>query len=236
MKYIVWSIVLFFLCSACANESTNTATSSSEQTQEVPSKPEIEKETEEPEVVDRSISPSKDIEEEDLPVIDNENLTEELSAFIPDGYSYLGHKYGDLNKDDLKTDAILALKNNQEENSTEELLRPLLILSRQADNSLQLEAQNDNVVYCSACGGTMGDPFQDIAIKNGYFSVEHYGGSRFRWFSVTTFKYDSAKKDWFLHKQGTETTDSLDPDQKETATLTAKDFGRIAFKDFESVE
>lgn len=236
MKYFVWSFLLFFLCSACSNESGTTTTSSTtEQTQEASSTPETEKEAAEPEVVDRAIAPSNNTEKE-APVIDNENLTEELKAFIPEGYSYLGHKYGDLNKDDLQTDAILALKNNQEENSTEELLRPLLILSRQADNSLQLEGRNDNVVYCSACGGTMGDPFQDIAIKNGFFSVEHYGGSRFRWFSVTTFKYDPAKKDWFLHKQGTETTDSLDPDQKETASLSTKDFGLIAFKDFESVE
>lgn len=74
-------------------------------------------------------------------------------------------------------------EDNEEETSIideDPVKRPLYILTGQSDQSYKLAAKNDNVVYCVNCGGIMGDPFSGIAIKNGYFSVEHYGGSAWR--------------------------------------------------------
>lgn len=227
MNRTIYLPLLLLLCFACANEgSTN---KSAESNTPPPSTEAVKPEAK----TDVPTEPEQKVEV----VIDNENLTEELKAFIPDGYDYLGHKYGDLNKDDRPTDAILALKSKEEEEeSMDELPRPLLVLVRDMQNKLQLKARNDAVVLCSICGGVMGDPFQAIAIKNGYFSVEQSGGSRYRWLDVTTFKYDEEKQDWYLHKKGNESYDSLQEGKKETTTLTKDDFGIIAFKDFETME
>jgi hypothetical protein len=55
--------------------------------------------------------------------------------------------------------------------------RPLLLFVDGASGTYPLTARTDNAVYCVDCGGIMGDPFMGLAIKKGYFTVEHYGGS-----------------------------------------------------------
>ncbi|UOQ71963.1 hypothetical protein [Hymenobacter cellulosilyticus] len=80
----------------------------------------------------------------------------------------------------------------------------------------------------------MGDPFQGIAIKNGYFSLEYYGGSAWRWTHITTFKYDPARRTWFLHREGGESFHATDPDKVESYGRTIRDFGRVAFADYDS--
>ena len=157
----------------------------------------------------------------------------ELKSFVPAGYEILGFEYGDLNKDELTTDALIALKviGKEEAEST----RPLLVLTRQADGSLKQVAQNDYVVYCADCGGVMGDPFQGLVIKDGYFSVEHFGGSRWKWLNVTTFKYDPAIDNWLLHRFGSESYDGFKPDSVVISSKTKKDFGQLLFKDYVDV-
>ena len=165
----------------------------------------------------------------------DEELPEELKAFIPAGFTMLGFEYGDLNKDESIQDAILVLKNQKEKELDEEGLeanRPLLILIRQPDGRLKKVASNDEIVLCYSCGGVLGDPFQGIAIKNGYFSVEHFGGSRFKWLNIITFKFDKDKNDWFLYKIGDESFDGFNPDSVTTTIKTIKDFGQIRFKDY----
>ncbi|MCU0385306.1 MAG: hypothetical protein MUE38_04710 [Flavihumibacter sp.] len=111
--------------------------------------------------------------------------------------------------------------------------RPLLILIGQADKSFTLAARNDNVVYCVNCGGMMGDPYMQIIIKKGYFSIEHYGGSAWRWTRIITFKYSSAEKYWYLHKDGGVSYHTSDPDKVEMNIKTTKEFGKIAFDKFD---
>ncbi|MEL7122687.1 MAG: hypothetical protein AAFO07_24785 [Bacteroidota bacterium] len=154
----------------------------------------------------------------------------ELFPFVPTDHEILGFKYGDLNKDALKNDVILALKRKDESNSDAD--RPLLLLTRKKNGSLQLERWNNTLVMCQACGGIYGDPFSGLAIKNGYFSVEHYGGSNWRWFDVTTFKYDTTKKEWFLHQLGTETYHTSKPDEVQKEIKRREDFGEVRFSEY----
>lgn len=44
------------------------------------------------------------------------------------------------------------------------------------------------------------NPYSGLTIKNGYFSVEHYAGSAWRWTRIPTFKYSKAENDWFYIK------------------------------------
>ena len=79
----------------------------------------------------------------------------------------------------------------------------------------------------------MGDPFMGIKIKNGYFSVEHYGGSSWRWTRIITYKYSKQDKEWFLHKDGSESFHASEPQKVETKIKTTKDFGQIKFEEFD---
>jgi hypothetical protein len=161
---------------------------------------------------------------------------EVLSEFIPSGYSLLDSASGNLNLDSLD-DMILVLKKNGEDSTSDVSehpeKRPLLILTANNDGSYELAARNDNTVYCVDCGGVMGDPYMDVVIRNGFFSIEHYGGSSWRWTRIITYKYSPADKGWLLFKDGNESFHSSDPGKVERKILTSKDFGKVEFEDFD---
>ena len=164
------------------------------------------------------------------------NLPNELLEFVPTNFSVLDTISGDLNLDEIN-DYILVLKKNGEDSLTNVVdnpeRRPLLILLRDKNNKLQLVRRNNNTVYCIDCGGMMGDPFMGITIKNGYFSVEHYGGSAWRWTRIITYKYSKQDNEWFLHKDGSESFNASEPEKVESNIRTTKDFGKIKFEEFD---
>ncbi len=155
-----------------------------------------------------------------------------LKTFIPEDHVVMDYEYGDLNRDDKKDDVILVSYSKTEAEEGGSIGRTTYILTRQTDGKLKKEGENGSVVLCSDCGGVMGDPYQGIVIKNGYFSLEHWGGSRWKWTQINTFKYDGEKKGWYLHKKGGESYDSFEPEKVEETVSTVKDFGIIAFDDY----
>jgi hypothetical protein len=165
-----------------------------------------------------------------------ERLKTYLLTFVPKDYTILDTVTGNLNLDKYP-DMILVLKKNGEEKTSDVVnhpeKRPLLILVGQPDGTFKLVARNDNTVYCIDCGGMMGDPYQGITIKNGYFSVEHYGGSAWRWTRTITYKYSKVKNYWFLHKDGSESFHASEPEKVKSKTRTIKNFGKVAFDKFD---
>ena len=165
-----------------------------------------------------------------------DNMPKELTAFIPAGYSLLDSASGDLDLDKLK-DFILVLKKAGEDTlATDTAMapdRPLLVLTGVAGGGFLLKARNDKTVLCYNCGGVMGDPFMGVVIKNGYFSVEHYGGSSWRWTRIITYKYSPADDRWYLFKDGHEYFHAAQPDSVQRTILTTKNFGKVAFEDFD---
>lgn len=159
-----------------------------------------------------------------------------LSAFIPTGYSMLDSASGDLNRDQ-RPDLILVLKRDDEATTSDDIAHPakrlLLILIRDSNNQLQQVKRSDNTVYCFHCGGAMGDPYMGVTIKNGYFSVEHYGGSAWRWTRIITYKYSETEKEWLLHKDGSESFNASAPEKVTTRIRTIRDFGKVAFEQFD---
>jgi hypothetical protein len=142
---------------------------------------------------------------------------------------------GNLNLD-AYTDLLLVLRLDNEDSLSrngEEPKRRLLILTGSAEQTYTLAAQSDNAVYCAACGGMLGDPYQQLAIKNGYFSIEHYGGSRYRWTRIPTFKYSPADSTWLLHKDGHESEDTMGEEKPTKKVYTTKNFGKVTFADFD---
>ncbi|MCZ4224824.1 hypothetical protein [Pedobacter rhodius] len=159
-----------------------------------------------------------------------------LKNFIPKDYDVLDLTRGDLNRD-AYPDAIMVLYKKGEEKTSDVIShpekRPLLLLIGQADKTYKLATQNDNAVYCVDCGGQMGDPFTGITIKNGYFSVEHYGGSGWRWTRIITFKYAAQEKNWFLYKDGGEHFHAISHEEVKTDVKTVKNFGKVPFVKFD---
>lgn len=163
-------------------------------------------------------------------------LPPHLAPFVPEGYALLDTTAGDLNLDPVP-DLVVVLKKKDEETTSDVSehpeLRPLLILLGQADRTYQLAARNDKAVYCVDCGGMMGDPYMETVIKKGYFSVEHYAGSAWRWTRTITFRYAPADGKWYLHKDGGDSFHAAEPEKVKTSVKTVKDFGKVPFEQFD---
>ena len=168
--------------------------------------------------------------------IENPKVEDNLSSFVPKNYEILLKEEGDINLDGLQ-DVILVLKQSYEdsryEDTGESPQRPVLLLVRDSNGKLQQARRNDKTVYGIGDGGMMGDPFTSIAIKNGYFSFEHYGGSSWRWTHIVTYKYDKNENEWFLHKVGGDSFHASEPEKVETKVKSTKDFGKIKFEKFD---
>lgn len=163
-------------------------------------------------------------------------LPRSIAAVIPAGYSVLDTTAGDLNQD-AYPDMVVVLKKDGEESAETDVdnpvKRPLLVMTGGADGSYSLVARNDNTVYCATCGGMMGDPYTGVTISKGYFSVEHYGGSSWRWSRIVTYKYSPADKTWLLHKDGGESFNTNEPEKVTEKVRSVKDFGRVPFEAFD---
>ena len=71
-----------------------------------------------------------------------------------------------------------------------------------------------------------------MVIKNGYFSVEHYGGSNWRWTDIATFKYDKKQNEWFLSRLGGDSFHTTNPEKITSTIKTSKQFGVVEFEKF----
>ena len=153
--------------------------------------------------------------------------TNTLNSFIAKGFTILDSASGDLNKDGFR-DVVLILKNSFEENNAD-TTRPLLILHGNNSKTYTLAAKNEHAVLCQGCGGVLGDPYENVVIKNNYFSVEHYGGSNWRWTRIITFKYDLKTKQYVLHRDAGISYHTSDPDKTINTIANKKDFGKLPF-------
>jgi hypothetical protein len=160
-------------------------------------------------------------------------LSTHLLKFIPKGYALLDTAKGDLNLDNFQ-DIILVLKTIGEDTALDatEYKRPILILLGHADKSFSLAARNDNVVYCFQCGGVFGDPYDGIEIKDGFFTVHHFGGSNERWSNDITFKYLKTDNKWYLLKIVDKGWNVFHLNKVDTTIKTKKDFGIVSFEKY----
>jgi hypothetical protein len=155
---------------------------------------------------------------------------------LPAGYVVLAAERGDLNRDAFPDWVVVLNKPNEKQTSDvieHPTKRPLLLFVGGAGGTYTSASRSDNAVYCVDCGGMMGDPFVGLAIKKGYFTVEHYGGSAQRWTRYITFRYDAATRTWLLHRDGSERFHALDPEHATTTATTAKNFGRVPLAKFD---
>ncbi len=156
---------------------------------------------------------------------------DDLNAFATDGKTLLASKTGDLNGDG-RPDAILVLDPATAGKPDERASRTVLLLVRDAGGRLQKAGQNDRIVPCAKCGGIAGDPFGYVRIDKDGFTVLIEGGSRQRWSSEYKFEYAAASSDWRLQKVERTAYDQISQESV-SKTFTSKDFGQVAFADFD---
>lgn len=151
-------------------------------------------------------------------------------AFVPVGFLLLDSVSGDLNKDGKK-DMLIVLQSQHEPDSME-LARPLLILFGKTGGGYELAVRNDSTVMCRGCGGVFGDPYAGLVVKNNFFSIEHYGGSSWRWTRIITFRYDAGTRRFLLHRDAGESFHTSDPEKRELHVYNKELYGKLLFADY----
>jgi hypothetical protein len=167
----------------------------------------------------------------------DKQLPKELLSFVTPGKEMLDFTKADLNGDG-RQDYILILKMTGEDtltfdNNNWDAPRPLLLITRQADNKLKLAVTNDDLVLCRHCGGAMGDPFMELSSKPGEFTLEFYGGSSWKWGQTITFRYDKMKKNWFVQRDIVTSAHPEEDRYVETlATIERSEIGDISLQQY----
>jgi hypothetical protein len=158
-------------------------------------------------------------------------ISASIRKFIPKEYIVLDQANGDVNGDGLK-DKILVLWRRNEIVSGEK--RPVIILLKLPNGSFHKAAENDDISLSYDQGGVHGDPFHGITIKNNCFSIEHFGGSSWRWNQVITFKYDGSKQNWYLYSVGSESWHFNPKTNFTSKHETERDFGKVLFTKYKN--
>lgn len=160
-------------------------------------------------------------------------LPDELKPFILPKHEVLDFATGDLNAD-KRPDAILVLKNPDEDSSFDERMpRPLLILLRQADGKLKQVLRNDTAIMGRHDGGVFGDPYQEMDISNNGFALYFYGGSAWRWAYEYRFGWKPAKLSWYLVYESQSSFNSGDPDMTmKEVTIKETELGEVPISKF----
>ena len=160
----------------------------------------------------------------------------EVKPFVEKGTKAIALESADLNGDGMK-DFILVLESENptksDEYDVDEDPRPLLILVRGNDKKLTLAKRNENMIMCSQCGGVWGDPFEGVTVGKNTFTVNHYGGSNWRWTADYKFNYSRIDKTWQLVRIEETSFHTFEPKKvKRTVMTPPKDFGKVDIADF----
>ncbi len=160
----------------------------------------------------------------------------DLDKYTPKGYEILDTTTGYINNDNL-IDLIIIYKiddsNDTVSGITDTAKRPLLIYFGKDIDNFTLVAYNENVVWSYDYGGGWGDPYKDVSIEKGLFTIMHYGGSSTRWEEDITFNYSAKDSELYLFKVFYESSSIINLDEEGTEKIkTVKDFGVIPFEKF----
>ena len=160
----------------------------------------------------------------------------EVRPFIEAGTKAIAVEAADLNGDG-RGDFVLVLERENPSVDKDDFpvnQRPLLILLRGVDGKLSAAKRNERLVMCSKCGGVFGDPFEGVEAGRNTFTVQHYGGSNWRWQYAYKFNYSRVDQTWQLVRAEEISYHTSDPDKMKTRAFTPpKDYGKIDLADFD---
>jgi len=106
---------------------------------------------------------------------------------VPVGYNILDQKEGDLNKDGVAEKVIVLNTNDSTDFGT---IREIQIYKK-SGNRWEILASSKNAIGKSQDGGMMGDPFEDIEIKDGVLIINQSGGSSWKWSKTDKYRFQN---------------------------------------------
>ncbi|MBB4106846.1 hypothetical protein [Pedobacter zeae] len=132
-----------------------------------------------------------------------------VEQLTPASWKVIDQVNGDLNNDD-SADLAVVFEYSKAVDETraygdnsnafiKETQKPRILAIFFRDKStgiLSLSTQNNDFILRSEEGGKLGDPLQQMAIKDQQLYLRFQGGSEWRWELGYTFKFEN--KDWFL--------------------------------------
>ena len=160
-----------------------------------------------------------------------------VQGLAPRGSCAIAIAKGDLDRDG-RSDLLLILERPDSLPSEPDLpnrTRTLLVLVSQPGGELREAARSDRAVLCSTCGGSFGDPFEGVEIvRPGEFTVQHHGGSSWRWRADFTFRYSRRDRAWQLVRVSELSYHASDPERMtRRISRPPKHFGRIDLQEFD---
>lgn len=157
-----------------------------------------------------------------------------LTQAIDDTLIVIDSIAGFLNNDDLMDYILVCKSKNESETEYDEYQRKTYLYIGQSNGSYLQHSSNIGAVLCKNCGGIFGDPYSGISIepKNG-FTINHYGGSNFRWELSSQFNYDQITDNWILVRQENISYSVFEPENIETEIFTSDHFGTVTFQEFD---
>jgi hypothetical protein len=170
-----------------------------------------------------------------------DSIIEEIEDLMIQDSSYIGllsdYEILDLIKGDLNQDRfedMIIVYNKINQNIEDERVLAIYFAYGQG---YELHAISSNAIGSKTCGGFFGDCYNGIDIKDGYFSVNYYGGSgNHKWLVNSTFKYDRVEDCFFLTRvaEAGSKTYAVEMDHKEADSfVTAEQFGTVSFQDYD---
>jgi hypothetical protein len=117
------------------------------------------------------------------------NISFGQKPLVPAQYRLTKEVYGDLNKDGQE-EKVAVYNMKSEENDTKGIDR-IVIIFKKNQGQWVIWQQSINAVGNSKAGGMMGDPFEDIAIKNGVLLISQAGGSSWKWSHTDKYKFQN---------------------------------------------
>jgi hypothetical protein len=168
---------------------------------------------------------------------DPKSLPPELKRLVAKGESVLAYESADLNGDGLGdivfiVEPLQSARGKQEDE--EEATRTLKIAIRSSNGLLKVVKENSMVVLCEGCGGVFGDPFAGLSAATNTFSVNHYGGSGWRWSTMAKFNYSRRDATWQLVEVDESSFHASEPDKQKNKTYRPpRSFGKIDIADFD---
>ena len=114
------------------------------------------------------------------------------NLLIPKNYSIVDTVKGDLNKDGID-ELVIAYNTQKEKEDTFESVPRELIIYKKESNNWVVWKKSKSALYGSQDGGMMGDPFEEIKIKNGILLVSQNGGSSWKWGHTDKYCYQDGE-------------------------------------------
>lgn len=108
---------------------------------------------------------------------------------IPKEYQPIKEIYGDLNKDG-KDEKVVVYNMSDKEVDMNGINREIIIFKKEKDEWM-IWQRSKNAIGNTRDGGMMGDPFEDVEIKNGILSISQSGGSSWKWSHTDKYRYQN---------------------------------------------